>query len=164
MANDKKTKKDAPSGLNTAGMVLGIISIILAVIFIGAPLALLLSIIGLILAIVYKAKGGSKASGLVLSIISTILSIIMTFLFVVVMGTVVSVLVKGVTGDWSCTASNGSRTAITISTDGYKIDGSALKDLNDLSIEDLNVNVTNNDKEITAKFRSGDTVYTCEKH
>ena len=80
--NVNQPVQEEKKGLQTAAMVLGIISIVLGTIIIGAPLGLLLGIIGLSLAIAYKVKKGKKVSGLVLSIIGTVVSLAMMGLMV----------------------------------------------------------------------------------
>lgn len=173
MADDKKapkskaeaeTKKSkASQGLNTAGLVLGILSIVFAAIFISAPLGLLLGIIGLVLAIVYKAKGGEKSSGLVLTIIGTAVSIFMTILFAFVVGTVITILASGIVGDWACTTADGNDVTIDIGTGGYKIDGESVN-LSDLKIDNVNISTDNGQSKTTVSLHSNTTSYTCIKH
>ena len=161
MTNDN-SKKEISKGLNTAGMVLGILSIVFAVIFISAPLALLLGIVGLILTIIYKAKHGEKASGLVLSIIGTAISIFMTTLLVIVVGTVFTVIFNGMLGDWDCRTAAGEITSIGIGTNGYTIDGDVI-DLKDFEIKDLNVTIDNGAREASVVLESNNATYTCTK-
>lgn len=73
----KEMKKS--EGLGIASMVIGIISIVLS--FLITVITLPLSITGLILGIVNKAKGGKKISGIVLNAISIFLSIILIFVY-----------------------------------------------------------------------------------
>lgn len=162
MADDKKAKEPT-HGLNTAGKVLGILSIVFAAIFISAPLGLLLGIIGLILAIIYKVKGGIRSAGLVLTIVGTAISIFMTALLVFTVGTVATILMKGLVGNWSCRTSDGDITTIDISTEGYRIDGE-LVDLDNLKVDNVDISSTNGLKEMTVVLKSDKVTYTCEKH
>lgn len=86
----KETKKEVVNNTNnkdeslgTASMVIGIISLILT--FLINLLTLPLSITGLVLGIVNKAKGGKKVSGIVLNAISIGLSF-MVFFFIMILG------------------------------------------------------------------------------
>ena len=164
MANEKKVAKtkEASHGLNTAGKVLGILSIVFAAIFISAPLGLFLGIIGLILAIIYKAKGGERSSGLVLTIVGSAISIFMTAILVFVVGTVLKIVFSGMLGDWSCMTSDGEITTIGIGTNGYNIDNEVI-DFDDFEIKDFNVSVNSELKEATVILSSDDVTYTCTK-
>ena len=162
MANEKKAKETS-HGLNTAGKVLGILSIVFAAIFISAPLGLFLGIIGLILAIIYKAKGGEKSSGLVLTIIGTAISIFMMALLILTVGTFFTILTSGMIGDWECETSRGAITSVSVNSDGYVIDGERV-DFDDLKFENLKVTADDDFKEMSVTFRSDDTIYTCTKH
>ena len=67
--------------LGTASMVIGIISLILTFIF--SVMTLPLSITGLILGIINKAKKGKKISGIILNGISIVLSFVIIFILIV---------------------------------------------------------------------------------
>jgi len=86
--NEKETKycvkcgkelSKKSEGLGTASMIIGIISIVLS--FIITVITLPLSITGLVLGIVNKAKGGKKISGIILNAISIFLSIALVFVY-----------------------------------------------------------------------------------
>ncbi len=86
--NEKETKfcvncgkelEKKGEGLGVASMVIGIISLILT--FILTVITLPLSLTGLILGIVNKAKGGKKISGIILNAISIFLSIVLIFVY-----------------------------------------------------------------------------------
>ena len=72
--------KKKGEGLGTASMVLGIISLVLCLIINLGTLPL--SVTGLILGIVNKAKKGKKISGIILNGIAIVLSIIIFFIMV----------------------------------------------------------------------------------
>ena len=76
-------KKEQSEGLGIASMVLGIISLVFCI-FLNI-LTLPLSLTGLILGIVNKAKKGKRISGIILNSISIILSIVI-FIFIIFLG------------------------------------------------------------------------------
>ena len=80
--NGLKTVKSQDKG--TAGLVLGIIALVISFSFIGAPIAIILAIVGLILTIANKNKSGNRTAALVLNIVALILSFIITFAFVMI--------------------------------------------------------------------------------
>ena len=87
LLNEKeKNKKES---LGTASLVIGIISLILSftcIVFIPLFITIPLSIIGLVLGIVNKAKKGKKISGIILNILAFIISIICFIISIVLIG------------------------------------------------------------------------------
>lgn len=79
MTNTTPTRR-APEGYGTTALVLGIVSIVGAVLF--AAVGWIAGIIGLIFGILY-VRGGGKRTGLILSIIGLALSLISSILGVV---------------------------------------------------------------------------------
>ena len=88
-AYTKDNNTSSNEGLGTASLVIGIIALILSftcIIFLPIFLVVPLSLVGLILGIVNKAKHGKKIAGIILNVIAFILSIIMVVLFFLVIG------------------------------------------------------------------------------
>ncbi len=102
----REPQKKEPLG--TAALVLGIVSLVL---FWWNILILPLSITGLILSIVNKAKGGKKKSGIILNIISTVIAIIM---FSAIIIGIIAGSDNYIAGKYDCTG-------VDSSTDGYLV-------------------------------------------
>ena len=76
------TRNNVSKEDHAGSLTLGIISIILAFTFIGAPIALVLSIIGLILVAKTKTKSGMRTGSLVVNIIGIVLGFFITCLLI----------------------------------------------------------------------------------
>ena len=72
-------QKSPGSGLATAALVCGLLSVILAVLPLPffSEIAIVLGVLGIIFAAVAKSKGASATAGLVLAIIGTALAVLM---------------------------------------------------------------------------------------
>lgn len=72
-------KKDSPSGVVIAALIIGIISIVLS--FLIGPLVIPLSIVGLLLGIINKDKGAVKITSIILNCISAVIGIFILIFF-----------------------------------------------------------------------------------
>lgn len=95
----KQTNKKGNEGLGVASLVIGIISILFALIF--NIWTIFIPIIGLILGIVNKVTGHKKVSGIVLNIIAIVLSIIMFFVWTFIIGLAIGETAKEASKDGS---------------------------------------------------------------
>ena len=86
----------------TPGLIIGIISIVLAISVFGSGLAFILSIIGIVINSSYLKHGGTKKTGLILSIVSLVLSIGAAILLII--GVIALIFGAGPLGTWSCEA------------------------------------------------------------
>ena len=82
----KQVVNNVPSKDSPAGLILGVIAIVLALTMFFSPIALILAIIGLVLSLKIKVKSGNKTAGIVLNTVALILTIIMFFAFIVLIG------------------------------------------------------------------------------
>lgn len=74
----EEVKPERARGLGIAGMVIGIVALVL---FWTGPIALVSAVAGLILAIIHKAKGGRRISGIILNAITIFLAIVSTVVY-----------------------------------------------------------------------------------
>lgn len=81
-------EKKSGNGLAIAGMVLGIIGIVLSLMI--GPFAFLFPLLGLILSLCAKGKSGFKTAGIITSIVGFVLGIIITILSVVLVSSIFS--------------------------------------------------------------------------
>ncbi len=118
VAEVKEVKKEEPrrsNGLGIAGMVIGIVSIILS--FFLTVFILVVPIVGLILSLCSKGKKGFKITGIITNALAIVLSIMLCILYISTLGSLVGGLTnivgtayKSVSpyGEWTCVNYYGS--------------------------------------------------------
>lgn len=92
-----KKEESESNGLGIAGMVMGIISIILA--FFLSVFILIIPIVGLILSCVAKGKKGFKIAGIITNIVAILLSIIMAIIGIVMVGSLIGGAIQDTIND-----------------------------------------------------------------
>jgi len=126
-------------GLAIASMALGIAGIVLTFVF--GPLAFVLSILGLIFALVAKRKCAFKTAGLITSIVGLVLQVIVTIIIIVFFSAFMTILGEyldtdfyrytgdSVYGEWTCkpypssSYKNNEETTLKLNYDGTYIYG-----------------------------------------
>ena len=138
-ANTTGQSNAAGKGFAIASMSLGIIGIILT--FVWGPFAFVLSLLGLIFAIVSKKKCGFKTAGLITSIVGLALQVIATILIVFFFSTFMAIFADyidsdlysykndNIHGEWTCkpypsySYSSSEETTLKLNYDGTYIYG-----------------------------------------